>query len=744
MPEERDPLFENYRDPRDQSGDESSESRTGTESSDSGSGQDNVPDPNINGRQSQRQSFHPEFDPLANNSPGPSNVRSDNTSTSTTTTNPSSNLTFDQRSHKGGPVLPQGGTSVDPPNVNSQRNPPKIQQGNPPLILPPPIYSNPEGLLRLPGGPLHQPPAERDDSPQRTPAPSDPEVDPFGELGSGEDFLNPFKLGINKDHIEAPINYYDPASNPSKRYKTQLEADEHKVQQDTMTDLLAQLILSEDMDPRERDRVKKDAVEKLKEINKKKEETQKDIDSRRKIYNASQRIQRVRKQDVLVPKDVGGNIDNLNVKQVTGYVGVVDDSNSEEIRNLFTKLFLYGARQKKKFSHADYKVVLGGCLRGKLYEEFLFLEERPLQQTVDWFIRVYGKSSTYNDCEVDMKNFKRLSNESITTTMDRYFMAAVKADRYLPRNERYFTTEMHSLQVIERALQEPALSEYRLWRDEQLEYGFEFCVANCLEEAARLEKKFKAIPKHEVRVPVNVFEAYEPKSHSVNNLDSAIEANPIVKGNRPKHRANPYPAKNIVDPQKSFSPRANFYRDRNKARGQSNRGEQQGVGQTRLATPKAPNMNPNPGQGSNKSNPAYNNIGLKPSHFRTFSNPSGSNRGQYGGKRNRWSSRHDGNKGNQSINTSRQNSGTKRPRLQSSEYKPVKLSRRKGWFCYKCGVHDDMEKTKDIGSDHMTPDCRNYIQWSNNYCHICMARGLKANHWPKFCLNNVEAKHKTE
>ena len=551
------------------------------------------------------------------------------------------------------------------------------------------------------------------------------------ESPGGLDFS---QLQRPKRETNGPTVYFNPASNPSTTYKKQIDNDEklNKLAE-TNAILVKSIISGQDVTPEMRVQLA-NTLTWLENANRNDSNS---IEERKKIYKSSKKLKRVRQDELLVPDEKENYKYPLPMKEIKVFVGVIDENLNQSIKDYFGKLFMWGMEEGNRYSHRNYKLIMLATMKGEMYRQFLRMQERPLQEIVDWFMKVYHRNTTFASCEEDLINFKRLAGEEIDCTMYRYLLSASEADKYLPRNEKYFTTEMHCLQVLERALRNPAYQDYIVWRDEQLEWGFEFEISECIKEAKRLERKFKCVPKSDIPLPTRVFHERESREGdlTVNAVEPDIEAYPAIKGRGKFQRPGPYSRNSgpydknpgtyngnsnssnknqgpvgPMDPNKASSARAPYYTGRKE--------------KEELRANLATDMKPRNKDKYNK----FRKDWKKKENKKPWNKPEGNrqpknyqNSPQYSGNyRSRFPPREQG--------YNNKNGYRGKP-----DYRGKNI--RKGLYCRKCGIMDDIEVSRKIGCDHTTQDCPNYKTLNPNHCPNCITKGLRANHWLRDCLN---------
>ena len=531
---------------------------------------------------------------------------------------------------------------------------------------------------------------------------------------------NPFHESLDmSEHKSRSSNHLRPTSDPTVIYKEKIDNDKTVNDLITVCEMFGKAFV-DNQSMSETD--KKAMTSYLSQINNLKVRKMVEIQEREKIYENSQRLKTIRKEQVIVPENCPDYPSSLPFNEIHNFIGKMNDHLPQSMKDYFAKLFTWGTDPSNMYSHDNYKLILMGSMQGRMHQEFLKMQHRPLQEIVNWFMRVYNKKTTFMDCQNKLKHFLRKAGEDIYSFMDRYWLEAVSADQYLPRNEMYFTTDLHCMQVLEHAIQEPAFSQYAIWRDEQLEEGFQFDVELCQKEAYSLERKLKCLPKADVMVPTVALNVREPAGMQINQVEvqkpPKAEANPAVAGRGRGKNPNPYKkGRTENDPNKSSSPRASFFNNnKDPLKAELSKPLKSGGGK---GGKKKPWQKGGKGGNKNRHDFSKNNPSKKPEYSQPHPNQT----------RGKWD--------NTDSEMKDLSKTSQKPRYNKNNFssyprgKPIK----QGWFCKKCGVMEDIEQSKKMGCDHITDHCPNYKNVNPNYCSFCATKGIKANHWVRDCLN---------
>ena len=479
------------------------------------------------------------------------------------------------------------------------------------------------------------------------------------------------------------------------------------------------------------------------------DEKQERYEDQRARFQESEVLRRVRKDALVMPDDLEGN-NRIPMKDLIESVGKVDENNTNDIKAFFRRLFQYG--QNHDFSYNNYKIALSTCLQGKLYEEFIAMEEDEFPAIANWFYNVYNRPQELTDLEQKLRNFERKASEPIDVFMDRYIIPCKQADALMPEEHKHYSRDSNKLKVLRAAMLEPARKEFLMWLRNQFDGGLSYTYEDSLNKCWYLERYHQCLPKQPYIVSVDGQSLLEPVNSNVEEGDE--EAHPAMRTGRTNRSTDPYPVRNNnnkaadnnfplpVDPNRSFSNRTSFYnnkanknksnynatnkssfkrnnRNRDRQRGRSganrSRGANNGNRGKRGNNSKWFVTPPQNSGNNNNNNSNYNNNPNNSSNYRQKNFPRQDN-----SQRGRGNSR--GNNSNRGRGRSSRGGYNSRSQL------------RQGWFCLRCGIYDgDMEKTKRLGSTHTTDYCPIYPTWSNEFCKFCLRYGIKANHWGADC-----------
>ena len=544
----------------------------------------------------------------------------------------------------------------------------------------------------------------------------------------------------------------DPTASLAEQYKAYVKLEQQLDRITKITTGLAQLVVdSEDSTEREKEYYADLLPATLAEQT----DRQEALTKCELVLAESEIVRNSREDKLEIPDDRETTNPDLNVKDLKSFVGILDQSSSSNIKAFFCRLFQYG--KTCNYSHENYKAALAACFQGTLLDQYFALCKTDMTFTAlaEWFYQVYYRPNNLRTFENEMKHFQRLAGEPLDVFMKRFEVIAQQADALLPSNQAYYTTDRHKLKIIEKIIQNPAKLEYLKWRGTQDDGGLAYSFEKSVKQATDYEAFANCLPTSAINIDT-LDVVTDLSALQLNSSTPASEANPAIKGRRhtsqAKNNTNPYgKGKNPnIDPQRAGGPRASFY----PSRSQSEPRQSAPASGTTKGDAYRPSMSRgfkfssrgnSRGRGGFRGSRGHfkpgNRGGRAPSEPAqySYSNPSDyknppqqfSYRGNRGGN--------SGNRG--SYRNSRGNFNNNRGQ------NPV----RKNWFCLKCGVYPDIEKTKRVGSTHTTKFCPIYKHWNNEFCSYCLGhKGLRANHYPKHCLqippsnNNIDVTERTD
>lgn len=546
----------------------------------------------------------------------------------------------------------------------------------------------------------------------------------------------------------------DPTESLADQYKSFVEATEQLDKLTTCCTSLANLVIKSD-DATTAEKEFYGAL--VPEIEEAQAKRQLVLEQSKKILAESEAVRKSREDKLDIPDEQAVSLQDLNVKDLKSFVGTLDHSNASNIKAFFCRLFQYG--KTVKYSHSNYQAALAACFQGTLLDQYFALEKTNMKfkEMAEWFYQIYYRPQNLRTFEEEMRNFQRLANEPLDVFLKRFQIVAEQADALLPSNQAYYTTDRHKLKIIEKVIQPPAKLEYLKWRGQQDDGGISYSFEKSVREATDLERYANCIPN--ANIAIDTLDVVTVNYMQLNTSTPTAEANPAIKSKRftSKANANPYgKGKSNIDPQRAGGPRATFY----PSRSQSEPKQNPSPGGSQKGDAFRPSMSRNFkfssrgsrgrggfNRGSSRGSWRQGNRGgrasSEPAQF-SYSNPSDytnmqrssqpsyTNQGNRGGYRG----------GRGSYRGNRRNSGN----FSNSRNNTNQV--RKNWFCLKCGVYPDVEKTKRIGSTHTTRFCPMYRHFNNEFCSYCLGtKGLRANHHPKHCLqmppqgNHAETEH---
>ena len=447
----------------------------------------------------------------------------------------------------------------------------------------------------------------------------------------------------------------------------------------------------------------------------------------------SKDLKQKRQDELKLPEYADVSADCLYLKDIKDSVGMLNKSNVQHIKFFFHRLFLIG--KQYKFSEDNYKTAFAACLEGPLLEEFIAMEQKPFSEIAQWYYRIYNRSVTFTHYDKELKNFRRYAKEPIDITMARYSVPASRADSMLPNLQKFFTTDMHKLDVLQRFLCEPAYSDFFKWRNRKLDGGFYTSYEDSLNKAVDIEKYHECYPTSEMSIRQEG-QLYGSLGHDANS--NVVQLNAAIKGrqkkssmmpysrNRPS-RPNPKAPNPSIDPIRSTAPRPSFYNNRKQA------------------------PNPVPPAATRPLQAPSRDQFMKERFDRVQQGPNPNRRpvNMFGRKRN-WSNNTNRFQPNQNAGTFKRNSFRRNNSMRNNNnnrsfsrnlqtphsfnrlanlHKPVKNN----LYCLRCGISKDISRNK--GTDHTTSSCPHYRRYNSHNCTYCLThKNLEAKHFARDCL----------
>ena len=227
--------------------------------------------------------------------------------------------------------------------------------------------------------------------------------------------------------------------------------------------------------------------------------------NRKKACMSGRKEKRENKINLIVPDDKPHRYIPLPMKKIKLFVGMIDENRNQAMQDYFAKLFIWGLKEGKGYSHTHYKLMMNATMAGKCFKYFLKWQNQPLQEIVNRFLSFFAKRETFQERVDKLLYFKRFEREDIECTMYRYLLLAFEADKDFSRDEKWYTTEIKSLQVLNRAIYGPVLSAYNSWKASRLQKGLNTNFGDSIAEVKRLERKLEGVPKREILLPVEIF-----------------------------------------------------------------------------------------------------------------------------------------------------------------------------------------------------------------------------------------------
>lgn len=450
-------------------------------------------------------------------------------------------------------------------------------------------------------------------------------------------------------------------------------------------------------------------------------EKRESLKAKRNALEQTRILKERNKDSFIVPPDKENyTINRVNVKEIKECIGILNDENKHSIKGWLMKIFNYGIMNR--YSHFDYKTMFSTCTEGKIFQQFMELKDKPLQEIVDYLYKRYHVPKTLTSYKQSLENFVRNNGEGIEVFMTRYTLPAEKVDSMVPENERYYSTFGNKLRVLEKALCEPAKSEFIKWNEERNEECLYVTFKEILEKARIIEKTHNALPKE--NFSINGYEESNMDSN-VSNICcsvSRISSNSHIPLRRRKERC--VKCRNIdaqIAPIRSAAPRTSFYNARDeKIHNQTNSYEE-----------------------ANKKIKCKCKWCSEKLHVQNWYTPrTPRNRSSNQARRVRFNSVNKELKPKKATNqVPMKNSKVSRPNKQflpkkNIMHEPV-VQR---WLCLRCGIGNE-ENKKKVGNDHRTRQCPYYARWNSHDCEICLkTKNIKAKHFAKDCLQVVDNK----
>lgn len=467
-------------------------------------------------------------------------------------------------------------------------------------------------------------------------------------------------------------------------------------------------------------------------------------------FNEGKILKTHRKDDLIIPKDTKVHAVGFNIKDAIMILGHLTDEKSSQMRSFLDAMFQFG--ENLKLSHEDYKNIFAACFQGTLKQQFLMQKKDTFSAICTWFDTVYHRPDEFHTLDKQLKQFVRKSGEPIHIFLTRYELLAKKADSLLPNDQKFFTTKLHVQNLIELALQEPARTDYKKWKNRYFDGGFSTPLTECIRQAGIMEKYHNCIPNVDTPLYKDPTTAYANLNTHV-ELQSNVMTRTVQKNaqeplltldnlSKPIRKKKRPALKSDIDPQRATSQVPSFYRDslnkmnnpqrpptrpnfqtnpkrppfltRNIHRGGSYRGNQRGRGQpprnpmNRFQVPQIPNYQRGSGRGG----------------FRRTGPPRG--RLPYGANP-RYNQRETAIPPQFFKQQQRSHLPYRNPTLVKPPSQPP------GLYCLRCGVKKSSNKSPII-NDHATRNCYLY-PFCDTICPYCIqVSGIEAFHKMEHCL----------
>jgi len=476
-------------------------------------------------------------------------------------------------------------------------------------------------------------------------------------------------------------------------------------------------------------------------------------------------LKATQEDQLIIPSDIDDDAipeATINVKELQAAVGELNDKNKHSVKQFCNKLRIYG--EKNQYSHEDYKQCLSMLLEGSLLTEFMQLQDQAFPEIITWFYEVYHQPETLANLKVQLAQFQRNPTESISICMKRYELPAKRADKHLPRNEKFYTQARNLTEVLLSFVHEPAKTNLVKWRNYHIENGRPILYPDILAKASDLEKFHGCTTLREM----NNLEICKPSTSQIqqeveNDFDDEIEEEEIHAAMRNPRmirsdlRANVKKMlKHQVDPIKATGNRPPFYNSRKPTQNQTPQQQRNG-NDSRFAAGNKPSwmtQRHHPYQRNNTSrtkNQFYGKRAIEnkpppaqqqrqPQQFRFVNQNRPNNYDNYRQNRqngptpqyrpyvqNRQQNQ------NQSGNYNR-NGNKNAPRKFDARHNVVKQN----LFCARCGKSNKAKSDHFANSDHSTYDCPVYKHHNPHGCPICLGFDIDAKHFMTECKQKRE------
>ena len=452
-------------------------------------------------------------------------------------------------------------------------------------------------------------------------------------------------------------------------------------------------------------------------------------------FNESKSLKTHRLDELYIPKEIKEHCQQFKIQDAITILGRIGDEKAHTMRAFLDAMFQYG--ENLNLSWEDYKAILSACFEGTLKQQFLIQKKDSLKDIVTWFDTVYHRPDEFHTLDKQLKKFCRYANEPVHIFLKRYDLLARRADSLLPSDQKFFTTNLHKQNLIELALQEPARTDYKKWKNRYFDGGFSISIEECTRQAGILEKYHNCIPT--VKVPL-----YKDSSTAYANLNTTAEVHIATRAFQKtnpssllphteldkviKRTKKPAP-RTVIDPHRSSTQAPSYFNNRD--------AHSQNVNKRNLVKQPTVPFSTRPKFQPNRSLPSTTFRGrtLGKGSFQTpiskrlpyprniFSPPTPRPTGRSPFMPNKQTSI-------PSRFVKAPNSGGY-PRIPPL-VKPG--AQNPAFFCLRCGIRKGGNRTA-ITSDHITRNCHFYPP-CNTLCPFCLqVKGIEAYHEVNRCLS---------
>ena len=399
-------------------------------------------------------------------------------------------------------------------------------------------------------------------------------------------------------------------------------------------------------------------------------------------FDNAKSVRAIRKKELELPKVKIEHSPDFNIREVVLFLGKIHPENAHEMRTFLESLIQYG--ENLEFSDDDFKNALNACFTGTLKQQFLLQKSDTFANIAKWFDTVYAEKRDFRTAEKDVKEFKRKKGESIEVFFKRYQLTAKVVDDFLPENEKFYTTTMHKLNLMEQVLLDPAKTEYIKWKDRYRDSALPNSFEDHLSVAYNSERYHGCLPTKDIPVSHSSRSNYAKLlSHEnfIVETRSKKQFQPLPVKKKPKKRQTRPASAKAFDPSKSSGDRPAFYN--------------------------AHKQKPNPGPRITRS---FDGPSHKPLVKQRFPNKQFHTRPQI------------------QPHFYHKSRVSNMPRVHARRKLDRNTNNKQGKFCLKCGVRKGADRTK-LKFSHSSRDCRNYPTFCKTLCPFCLqVKGIEAYH----------------